>query len=125
MSAYKALKKYCPEMQYSEVEWGYLSEGEKRELGIEMLTTAEGKVLNIKRAHEDSVVSLTLMDATAGSFTVDDGTTVQTVEIKKSGYAHMLIHSDCTVTINGGTANAYIEEKLHFNLWLHSRYELG
>lgn len=142
LSAYKAIKKYCPDMEYNDNEWGYLGEGEKLDLDIELLTTSEGNVLNIKRAHENSMVSLNLMDATAESFTVDDGTTVQTVDFSKSGYAYMLIHNDCTVTINGGSANAFVteyivdypelipenynpEEKLHFNLWLQKFYELA
>ncbi len=142
LSAYKALKKYCPEMEFVEYEYGYLAEAEKLELDISSLITSEGKRLDIKRAHEDSMVSLTLMDATAKSFTIDDGTIVQTVEIPKSGYANILIHSDCTVTVNGGAASAFImeyiidypslipenynhDEKLHFNLWLWKEFELA
>lgn len=88
------------------------------------------------------MVSLTLMEADADYFTIDDGTTVQAFEISKSGYAHVLIHSDCTVTIYGGTATATIieyivdypplipenynpEEKLHFNLWLWKEFKLA
>jgi len=141
LSAYKALKKYCPEMEYSDYEYGYIGESEKLDLGISSQITCEGSVLNIQRAHEDSLVSLSLLDAAAESFTVDDGMIVQTVEIPEHGYAYMLIHSDCTVTLNGGTATAFIteyivdypelipedynpEEKLHFNLWLQKCFEL-
>ncbi len=142
LSAYKALKKYCPEMEYSEDEWGYIGSGENLDLDIESLTTSEGNVLNIKRAHEKSLISLNFMGATAESFTIDDGTTAHTVEFPKSGYAHILIHSDCTVTVNGGKSNAFIteyivdypelipadynpEEELHFNLWLQEFFELA
>lgn len=142
LSAYKALKKYCPDMEYYEDEYGYVLEGEKQDFDIEILTTSEGNVLNIKRAHEKSLVSLYFLDATAESFTVDDGIKVKTVDFSESGYAYMLIHNDCTITINGGSANAHIteyivdypelipenynpEEKLHFNLWLQQYYELA
>ena len=141
MNAYKLLKKYAPEMEYSENEYGYICSTEKKELDISSLITVDGRTLDVKRAHEDSIVSLTLMNATAESFTVDDGTIKQTVEISESGYAHIVIHSDCTVTLNGGTATAYAreyivdypqlipenynpEEKLHFNLWLQKRFAL-
>ncbi|MBQ8826779.1 MAG: M28 family peptidase [Oscillospiraceae bacterium] len=142
LSAYKALKKYCPEMEYDESIYGYSAETEKLELDISSQITTEGRKINVKRAHENSVIYLTLMDASAESFTVDDGTTVQTVEFSESGYAYMMIHSDCTVTVNGGTATAFIteyivdypplipenydpEEKLHFNLWLQKTCELS
>ncbi len=142
LSAYKALKKYCPEMEFVEYEYGYLAETERLGLDISSLITSEGKKIDIKRAHEDSKISLTFMDATAKSFTIDNGTIAQTVEIPESGYAHILIHSDCTVTVNGGTANAFIAEyivdypplipenynpaeKLHFNLWINKSFELA
>ncbi len=142
LSAYKALKKYCPEMEFDKDDYGYVAETEKSELDIASQITAEGKTLYVRRAHENSMVSLTLMEADADSYTVDDGTTVQTFEISKSGYANMLMHSDCTVTINGGTAAAYIteyiidypplipenynpEDRLHFNLWLWREFVLA
>ncbi len=142
LSAYKALKKYCPEMEYVEYEYGYLSETAKLELDILSQITSEGNTLNIKRAHEDSMVFLTFMDATAESFTVEDETVVQTVEFSEGGYAYILLHDDCTVTVNGGTATAFIteyivdypplipenynpEDKLHFNLWMQKQFELA
>ncbi len=142
LSAYKALKKYTNGMKYEDYEFGYICETEKLNLSISSLITSDGNTLNIKRAHDDSMVSLNLMDATAESFTVDDGTTVRTIDFSENGYAYMMIHSDCTVTINGGSANAFIteyivdypelipenynpEEKLHFNLWLQKYFELA
>lgn len=142
LSAYKALKKYCPEMEYDKYDFGYVTETQPLALDIASQSTSDGNVLNIRRAHEDSMVSLTLMEADADYFIIDDGTTVQRFEISQSGYAHVLIHSDCTVTIYGGTATATIieyivdypplipenynpEEKLHFNLWLWKEFKLA
>lgn len=142
LNAYKALKKYAPEMEYSDDEEGYIVPTEKLDLGIQSLITSEGKTLNIKRAHEKSMIYFSLETKGAESFTVDSGETVQTITIPKSGYAFILIHDDCTVTLNGGTGTAYIteyivdypllipedynpEEKLHFNLWLQKRFELA
>lgn len=140
LSAYKAIKKYCPGMEFSEGEYGYLGTGEKPELDISSLMTSDGKVLHIKRAHEASMVYL-FIEGNAESFTVDDGTTLQTVDIPEHGYTNILIHSDCTVTLNGGKGTAFIteyivdypplipenynpEDKLHFNLWLQKEFVL-
>ncbi len=140
LSAYKAIKKYCPEMEFNEDEYGYLGTGEKPELNISSLMTSDGNTLYIKRAHEDSLVYL-FIEGNAESFTVDDGITLQSVEISEKGYANILIHSDCTLTLNGGRgtvfATEYIvdypplipenynpEENLHFNLWLQKEFEL-
>lgn len=142
LSAYKALKKYCPEMEYSSDEYGYIIDAERKELGISSQITCEGNTLNIKRAHEDSVINFTLQATGAESFTVDDGITVQTIEIPEHGYAFMYLHDDCIITLNGGTATAFTteyivdypplipdnynpEEKLHFNLWMQNNFEIG
>ena len=142
LSAYNALKKYAPEMEYSDYDGGYACEAEKLDLGISVQTTCEGNVLNVKRSHEKSAINLIVQAKDAESITVDDGTTVQNIEIPKHGYVLMLLHSDCTVTLNGGTGNASIteyivdypelipenynpEDKLHFNLWLQKEYELA
>lgn len=142
LSAYKALQKYCPEMEFNKDDYGYMTEAENLNLDIAPQTTADGRTLHIRQAYKDSVISLTLMNAEAESYTVDDGTTVQTFEIQKSGYANITIHGDCTVTLNGGGAFANVleyivdypplipenynpEEKLHFNLWLWKEFELA
>lgn len=141
LNAYKELKKYAPEMEYVDYEYGYFAETEKKELNISSLITAEGRTIDLKRAHEDSCISINLETSGAVSFTIDDGTAVQTIEIPEHGYAYVLVHSDCTLTLNGGTGTAYIteyivdypplipenynpDEKLHFNLWLWKRFVL-
>ncbi|MBQ2264366.1 MAG: M28 family peptidase [Oscillospiraceae bacterium] len=141
LSAYKALQKYCPEMEFNKDDYGYMTEAEKLNLGIAPQSTADGNTLHIKHASENSMIYLTLMEADAKSYTVDDGTTVQTFEIRKSGYASIMLHGDCTVTLNGGSAFANVteyivdypqlipenydpEEQLHFNLWLWKEFEL-
>ncbi len=142
LSAYKALNKYCPEMQFNPDEWGYICAAQKKELNTEFLITAEGNTLDVKRAAEDSTVYIAFMDINADSFTVDDGITLQTVDVSEKNYATFMIHSDCTVTINGGSADAFVTEyivdypglipenydpaeKLHFNLWLQDYFELA
>lgn len=58
LNAYNALKKYCPEMEYNEYEYGYIGAGEKLDLNISSMMTCDGRTLNIKRAHEKSMVYL-------------------------------------------------------------------
>ena len=142
LSAYKALKKYCPEMQFNEDEYGYMKAVEKLDLGISSQMSCEGKTINVKRTHENSMVYLWLETSDADFFTLDDGITEQTFYIPESGYTYIYIHSDCTLTLNNGAGKAYIteyivdypqlipesynpEEKLHFNLWLTKQLELA
>ena len=129
-------------MEYSSDEYGYIIDAERKELGISSQITCEGNTLKINRAHEDSVINFTLQATGAESFTVDDGITVQTIEIPEHGYAFMYLHDDCIITLNGGTATAFTteyivdypplipdnynpEEKLHFNLWMQNNFEIG
>ncbi len=142
LSAYRALKKYAPEMHYDEDEWGYICETERLPLDISVLSAKEGNVLNVKRAHDRSMISLTFEAKDAESFTVDDGITKQTFDIPDHGFTYITLHSDCTVTLNGGTATVLLresivdypplipenynpEERLHFNLWLYKNFELS
>lgn len=141
LNAYNALKKYCPEMKYSTDDEAYVGTGEKKDLDIEFFTTAKADTLNIKRSCKDSMVYLMLENFNADSLTIDDGEIVQNIDISQNKYPYMLIHSDCTVTINGGAATAFVteyivdypelipdnynpDERLHFNLWLQSSFEL-
>lgn len=142
LSAYNALKKYAPEMQYSEDEWGYMCETERLPLDISVLSAPDGKSLNVKPADDRSRIYMTLETKDAKTFTVDDGTTVQTFDFSMDGYAYINLHSDCVVTVNGGSADAFYteyivdypllipenydsEEKLHFNLWLQKNFKLS
>lgn len=142
LSAYNALKKYAPEMQYSEDEWGYMCETERLPLDISVLSAPDGKSLNVKPADDRSRIYMTLETKDAKTFTVDDGTTVQTFNFSEGGFAYINLHSDCIVTVNGGSADAFYteyivdypplipenynpEEMLHFNLWLQKNFELS
>lgn len=142
LNAYGALKKYCPDMYYDENEWGYAKTGEKLNIPLSALSTADGHTINIRRSTEDSIVYLTILDAQqAESITVDDGTTARDYYFSDYGFLSVLLHTDCTVTLNGGTANIYAieniadypplipenydeNEKLHFNLWLQSWFTI-
>ncbi len=143
LNAYKALKKYCPEMEYNTEELCYIGTGEKADIGTSLLTTAENNTISVKKNEGNSTVYLSFFDATADSFTIDDGITSQTYNFPEHGYYAITIHSDCTVTINGGSATAYLFEsiidhpdvipegyaddsnRLHFNLWLEATYSLA
>lgn len=141
-NAYKALKKYCPEMTYNKAGGAYIGTGEKQNISISPLSSSEGNVLNIKLAQDTSMVHLLLLDIQqAKSFTIDDGITKKEYDLTDKPAEKIFIHSDCTLTLNGGTATAVLteyivdypelipesydeSEALHFNLWLISEYEL-
>lgn len=141
LSAYPALKKYCPEMTFDKEMCAYSGTGEEQKLSISPLSTAEGNVLKINLAHENSMVNLVLLDVNAESLTLDDGINEVTYDLEDTSYKKLTIHSDCTLTLNGGSATAvateYIvdypelipenydkSEKLHFNLWMVYEFEL-
>ncbi len=142
LNAYNALKKYCPEMYYDEYEWGYVGKDENLTIPLSALSTADGHVINIKRSNEKSTVQLNFMDAQqVKSVTVDDGITARDYYLSDSGFLSITLHTDCTVTLNGGSADVYAienikdypliipenyeeNEKLHFNLWLQSWFEI-
>ncbi|MBQ8323246.1 MAG: M28 family peptidase [Clostridia bacterium] len=141
LNAYRALKKYAPEMDYTNDH--YAGEGEELAVGLSVLSTAEGNALTIEKTTDGAIVYLEFTNESARSFTIDDGVTSQTYELGSAGSLYSIaIHYDCTVTVNGGSAavsykevvrdhaplipEAYAndEEKLHFNLWLLNRYVL-
>ncbi len=138
--AYRALKKYAPEMTYSDEKRCYLSAAEPMET-VSILSEQEGDTLHIRLTDEDALVYLTFTETTGESFSIDDGKNVQTYTFDKKGYYYIRIHDNCTVQLNGGTAKvAYQEvlrdyealipedydatEQLHFNLWLWEEYVL-
>jgi hypothetical protein len=140
LNAMSALEKYAPDMKYSG-EYYRKAWGEGAQISLKPLASAEGSVLQVKKNVADSLVYLEFSEINAQSFTVDDGKTQHTYTFTGDAYT-ITLHSDCTVTVNGGTAKvAYKEvlrdyqplipesyagdgEKLHFNLWLAAQFDL-
>ena len=117
----------------------YAAAGKKKDIGVSILSTFTNNTLSIKKNEGKTIVYLTFTNETAQSFTIDDGTTVQTHEFGENKTWSIAIHSDCKVTVNGGSAKVdYKEvirdyellipetytddEQLHFNLWLTNSY---
>lgn len=139
LNAYSALKGYAPAMKYAETY--YVGEGEEITVEHSIQSTVESSVLTVKKTDANSMVYLVFTEVNAKSITVDDGKTQGIYEISEDFI--FTIHSDCTVTVNGGTAQmeyrevirdytplipaeyANDEEKLHFNLWLTQNITLG
>ncbi|MBQ7354663.1 MAG: M20/M25/M40 family metallo-hydrolase [Clostridia bacterium] len=139
LNAYSALEAYAPEMEYAG-EY-YVGEGKAQSVANSILSTAEGNVLTVQKTDEASTVYLVFGEGNATSITVDDGKTQNTYDIE-AGFI-FTIHSDCTVTVNGGSiafeyrevirdyeslipaAYAEDDEQLHFNLWLTRNVTLG
>lgn len=139
--AYRALKKYAPEMTYSDEKGCYVGMAKPMETTA-ILSEQEGDILNIRLADEDALVYLTFTEATGEVFTIDDGQNVRTYVFDEGGYYYIILHDDCTVQLKGGTAKvAYqevlrdyealipdeydVSEQLHFNLWLLDEFELS
>lgn len=140
LNALSYLMPYAPEMEY-QGEY-YAGTGPLREIAHTLRSTAEGNTLTVRETREDALIWLTFTDIRADSFTIDDGTTVITYPFGDSESYGMTIHSDCTVTVNGGSADiayrevlrdyeplipeAYPEDpqRLHFNLWLTASFRL-
>ncbi len=141
LNAYRALKPYAPEMAYGGAY--YAGQGENPEIALSALATAEGNVLTVRKNAEDSLVYLDFKNIQAESFTVRDGVTTRTYSFEGRDTYSVTLHSECLVTLDGGSADvAYKEvlrdyaalisaeyendsEKLHFNLWLTAEFRLG
>ncbi|MBQ3574708.1 MAG: hypothetical protein IJA26_03515, partial [Clostridia bacterium] len=140
LNAYSALKKYAPDMEYAG-EY-YAAAAEKQDFGMNVLATAEGNVLTVKKNAADSLAYVEFRNTDAASFTVDDGITVQTYMFSDMTADTIKLHSDCVITIDGSADVIYKEvfrdfeglipaeyandtEKLHFNLWLEAEFKLG
>ena len=141
LNAYRALNKYAPDMEYS----GKYYVGQGADMGIELvaIATSESNVLTVKKNVEGSLVYLDFKNINADSFTVDDGITTRTYDFGEKETYTVTLHSNCTVTVNGGNADveykevlrdysslipaeyANDSEKLHFNLWLTAEFRLG
>ena len=142
LNAYKALRKYCPEAEYSTDMPIYTCKGEELDISTSLLCFADDNTLNVRKNQGNSTVYLVFTDISADSFTIDDGITSETYEFTNEIYS-ITIHNDCTVTLNGGGADIRLIEsiidhpdvipaqyaddnsKLHFNLWLEAEYQLS
>ena len=141
LNAYRALKKYAPEMSWSDEKRCYLCEAEPMET-VQILSEQEGDTLHVRLTDEAALVYLTFEGATGESFSIDDGENVQTYTFSESGYYYIRLHDNCTVRLKDGTAKvAYqevlrdyeplipadydSEEQLHFNLYLWEEYILS
>ena len=142
LNSVSALKKYAPDMKYNG-EYYWSQWGEKQNISIKSLSTADGSVLTVKKNVDTSLVYLDFKNITADSFTIDDGITTRTYQFDGKETYSINIHSDCTVTVHGGSADvdykevlrdyadfipseyAKDNEKLHFNLWLTDQFRLG
>lgn len=140
LNALSYLEPYAPEMEYRG-EF-YAGEGPAVDVEYAIRSTAEGDTLTIREFHPDNLTWLTFTNIQAESFTIDDGTTSITYPFAGSTSYGMTIHSDCTVTVNGGSVDvAYREvlrdydrlipnsyaadnQRLHFNLWLTADFTL-
>jgi len=140
LNAKSFVEKYAPSLEYKD-EY-YAGNGENVDVEYEIKSTHEGNKINVTKYHEDSLVYLGFDNVTAKSFTVTDGKTEKTYSFKDIEGAMFTLHSDCTVTVNGGSADveyrevlrdyeklipeSYDEaENLHFNLWLTDSFTLG
>ena len=141
LNAYGALQEYAPEMKYNG-EY-YVGKGEKQNIELKAIATADNAVLTVKKNVENSLVYLDFKNINAESFTVDDGITTRTYKFEDKDTYSIKLHNECTVTVNGGTTEVeykevlhdYAElipteyasdsEKLHFNLWLTTEFHLG
>ena len=135
------LMEYAPEMEY-QGEY-YAGEGPVLDVGYQILSTAEENTLTVRKCDEDNLIWLTFTGIEAESFTIDDGITSITYPFEGRDSYGMTIHTDCTVTVNGGSADVAYREvirdyeklipatiggnphRLHFNLWLTGTYHLN
>ncbi len=140
LNAMGHLKPYAPELAFQGAY--YAGEGPAVDVEYEILSTAEANTLTIRKFTPDNLIWLTFTGIQAESFTIDDGTTAITYPFGDRESYGMTIHSDCVVTVNGGSADiAYREvlrdyeklipetigenpQRLHFNLWLTREYHL-
>ena len=134
------LREYAPELEYQGAY--YAGNGAVVNVEYEILSHAEENTLTIREFNTDNLIWLTFTNIEAESFTIDDGITAITYPFEDRESYGMTIHSDCVLTVNGGSADiAYREvlrdygklipenigandQRLHFNLWLTAEYHL-
>ena len=140
LNAKNALETYAPKMTWAGDH--YAGKGEQKPISLSLLCSSEGNVIHIKKNTDNSLVYLDFSEINATSFTVDDGITKQTYVFSEDVHT-IELHSDCTVTLNGGTAKVACKEvirdydilipaeyetdaeQLHFNLWLTAEFSLA
>jgi hypothetical protein len=137
LNAVRALKPYSPEMEFVNDEY-YMGKGEKKDIALSVLSTAENNVLNVKKSTETALVYLEIKSEGATSFTISDKNTTRTFTLTDEVYT-IKIHTDCTVTFDGAASVSYKEvvrdyaplipaayandkEPLHFNLWMTTSF---
>lgn len=141
LNALGYLESYAPEEMAYHGEY-YAGEGAAVDVEYEILSAADGNTLTIRKFNADNLIWLTFTDIQAKSFTIDDGITAITYPFEDRESYSITIHSDCVLTVNGGSADiAYREvlrdyekmipenigvnpQRLHFNLWLTGNYHL-
>lgn len=140
LNAYRVLKKYAPQMTWSDEKRCYVCAAEPMET-VQILSEQEGDILNVRLTDEDALVYLTFEGATGEAFTVDDGKNVRTYTFDEDGYYYIRLHDDCAVQLKDGTAKVTYQEvlrdyealipaeydgaePLHFNLYLWKEYVL-
>ena len=134
-----ALKKYSPELTYTEGGY-YVGKGDKQNVALSILSTAEGNALEVKKSDDRALVYLEIQSSGADSFTVSDVNGEKTYTLTDETYS-IKLHTDCTVTFNGGSASAEYKEvvidyetlipaeyasdddQLHFNLWMTTSFQ--
>ncbi|MBQ3489745.1 MAG: M28 family peptidase [Clostridia bacterium] len=128
-----ALKPYSPEMKYVNDEY-YVGTGDRKDIALSVLSSAEDDTLNIEKSAKDSLIYLEIQSNGADFFTVSDGNITRSYELTDEVYT-IKLHSNCTVTFHGAATVSYKEvvrdyaplvpaayandkEPLHFNLWM-------
>lgn len=137
LNAVRHLESYVPEMTWQGDH--YAGTGNEVEVEYSIQSTAEGNALTIREFTEDNLIWLTFTNIQAQSFTIDDGTTVISYPFEDRERYSITIHSDCVVTVHGGSADLHYQEvlrdyaklmpnenpqRLHFNLWFTADYTL-
>lgn len=141
LNALSYLEGYAPEMAY-QGEY-YTGTGAPVDVEYHILSTAADDTLTIRKFHEDTLIRLDFTNIQAEAFTIDDGATVQTYSLDGQDTCAIAIHADCTIRVQGGSADiAYREvlrdyvplipeayasdpQRLHFNLWLTDGFHLS
>lgn len=139
--AYNALKKYVPGLKRTEDF--YECRAPKKDIGLSILSHADKNKLTITKADEKSKIYVYFMNATAKSFSIDDGKEIRNIDFNEHGFGFFTFRSNCTVTINDGSAYIQYNElirdfkpiipesykagrdRFHFNLMLENEYFLS
>lgn len=141
LNAYHALKKYCTGMSYQN---SYYVKDIESNLDVKekIQSTHKENIININKVNDNSYVYLTFNNySTDAYFEVNTNNSVQKFELSETSN-RILIHSNSLVTYYGEKCdveyqeviidyqniipnNYNQEERLHFNLWLMSNFQLG